>query len=174
MSDSDDSLIEPDWTEPEFSVPDAPAPWRARGVRRAPVEPERGRGAVIAAVLATLVVVAVIAAIAGQPSPSPAPSTADAVPISPMGSYSSSAFCSAGTGTAATTTVYLTNGTPRAVTGVMTAVGPPAGGGVPTVRRGVTVPPLRTVAVNPGQGLPAGSNASTFVFSEAGWWPARP
>ncbi len=85
-----------------------------------------------------------------------------------MGSYSSSAFCSAGTGTAATTTVYLTNGTPRAVTGVMTAVGPPAGGGVPTVRRGVTVPPLRTVAVNPGQGLPAGSNASTFVFSGGG------
>ena len=168
MSDSDDSLIEPDWTEPEFSVPDAPAPWRARGPRRAPVEPERGRGAVIAAVVGVVVVVAVIAAIVGQPTRPSAPPTADALTVAPTGSYSSSAFCSAGTGSAATATIYLTNATSRAVTGAMTAVGPAASGGAPTVRRTVTVPPLSTLAVNPGEGLPAGSSATTFVFSGGG------
>ena len=170
MSEPDDSLIEPDWTEPEWAVPDAPpAPWRARRTRRPPVEPVRGRTAAIVAVAVTLVVVGSIAAAAGTPAPTPAPAVADGVAVSPVGSYSSSAFCSAGTGTAATTTIYLTNSTRSAVSGVMTAVGPAgAGGTVPTVRRNVTVPALGSLAVNPAGALPAGSNASTFVFSGGG------
>jgi hypothetical protein len=170
MSDSDDSLLEPDWTEPEWAVPDAaPAPWRARRARRAPVEPVRGRTAALVAVIAVVVVVGIIGAVVGTPPPPPPPALADGVAVSPVGSYSASAFCSAGTGTAATTTIYLTNSTGAPVTGVMTSVGPAAAGGaVPTVRRTVSVPALGSTAVNPADGLPAGSNATTFIFSGGG------
>ena len=170
MSGPDDSLTRPDWTEPEWSVPDAgPAPRRARRARRAPVEPVRGRTAAIAAVVVTVVVVGSIAAVAGTPSPAPAPSVADGVAVSPVGSYSSSAFCAAGTGTAASSTVYLTNSTRSAVAGVMTSVGPAgSGGAAPTVRRRVSVPALASLAVNPADGLPAGSNATSFAFSGGG------
>ena len=170
MSDSDGSLTEPDWTEPEWTVPDdLPAPRRARRGRRAPVEPERGRTAALLAVVAVVVVVAGLAAATGTPSPSPAPAAADGVAVSPVGSYSSSAFCPAGTGTAATTTIYLTNPTGAAVRGVMTAVGPAgAGGAVPTVHRDVRVPALHSVAVDPAVGLPAGSVATAFAFSGGG------
>ncbi len=169
MSDSDDSLTEPDWTEPEWTVPDdAPAPWRARRTRT-PVEPEQGRMAALVAVVAAVVVIGVIGAVVGPSSPAPAPSVADGVAVAPVGSYSASAFCSAGTGTAATTTIYLTNATQAVVSGVMTSVGPvAAGGAVPTVRRAVSVPALGSVAVNPADGLPAGSNATTFTFSGGG------
>jgi len=170
MSDSDGSLTEPDWTEPEITVPDsAPPPWRARRARRTPVEPERGRAVVLTAVVAAVVVIGAIAAIVGTPSSPPAPSAADGVAVSPVGSYSSSAFCAAGTGTSgATTTIYLTNATRVAVAGVMTSVGAASGGSVPTVHADVSVPPLSTVAVNPGNGLPAGSNATSFVFAGGG------
>ncbi len=170
MSDPDGSLTEPDWTEPEWTVPDdLPAPRRTRGARRGPVEPERGRTAALLAVAAVVVVVAGVAAVIGTPSPAPAPAVADGVAVSPVGSYSSSAFCTAGTGTAATTTVYLTNPTRTAVRGVMTAVGPAgAAGAVPTVRRDVRVPALDSVAVDPADGLPAGSDAASFVFSGGG------
>ncbi len=170
MNDSDDSLTEPDWTEPEWSVPDpAPAPWSARRARRSPVEPVRGRSAVVVGVIATLIVVGAIAAAAGSPVPAPPPAVADGVAIAPAGSYSSSAFCSAGTGTAATSTIYLTNSTRSVVNGTVTAVGPAGSGGVvPTVRRSVTVPALGTEAVNPAEGLPAGSNAAAFAFSGGG------
>jgi hypothetical protein len=125
--------------------------------------------AAIVVVIATVVAVGAIGAAAGTPAPAPPPAVADGLAVSPAGSFSSSAFCSAGTGTAANTTVYLTNSTRSAVSGVMTAVGPAgAGGAVPTVRRNVNVPGLRSVAVNPADGLPAGSNASTFVFSGGG------
>jgi len=169
MSDSDDSLTEPDWTEPEWTVPDdAPAPWRARRTRT-PVEPEQGRTAALVAVIAAVVVIGVIGAVAGTSSPAPAPSGADGVAVAPVGSYSASAFCSAGTGTAATTTIYLTNATDAVVSGVMTSVGPAAAGGaVPTVRRDVSVPTLGSTAVNPADGLPAGSNATSFTFSGGG------
>ena len=166
MSDSDDSLTEPDWTEPEFAVPDAaPARWRARRAHRTPVEPERGRIAVIAAVVATVVAIGAIATIVGTPSPPPAPPVADGVTVSPVGSYSSSVFCAAATGTAATTTIYLTNATRRPVAGVMSSVGTAGtGGSAPTVRRSVSVPAMATVA----EGLPPGSNASSIVFSGGG------
>jgi hypothetical protein len=168
MSGPDDSLTEPDWTEPEWS--DAgPAPRRARRDRRAPVEPVRGRTAAIAAVVATVVVVGSIAAVVGTPTPPPAPSVAEGVTVSPVGAYSSSAFCAGGTGTAASSTVYLTNSTRSAVAGVMTSVGPAAtGGAVPTVRRRVRVPARASLAVNPADGLPAGSNAAAFAFSGGG------
>ncbi|HEY5096604.1 MAG TPA: DUF5719 family protein, partial [Acidimicrobiales bacterium] len=168
MSGPDDSLTEPDWTEPEWS--DAgPAPRRIRRARRAPVEPVRGRTAAIAAVVATVVVVGSIAAAVGTPTPALAPPVAEGVAVSPVGAYSSSAFCAAGTGTAASTTVYLTNSTRSAVAGVMTSVGPAgSGGAVPTVRRRVSVPALASLAVNPADGLPAGSNATAFAFSGGG------
>jgi hypothetical protein len=125
--------------------------------------------AVIAAVVATVAVVACIAAVVGTPSPPSAPSAADGVVVSPVGSYSSSAFCSAGTGTTATSTVYLTNTTPRPVTGVITSVAPAAtSGSVPTVRSPVSVPPLASVAVDPENGLPPGSTASSVAFSGGG------
>ncbi len=170
MSDSDDSLTEPDWTEPEWTVPDGGrSPGRVRHERRASREPVRRRTSVIVAVIATLAVVGAIAAAAGTPAPAAAPSSADGVAVAPVGSYSSSAFCTAGTGTAANTTVYLTNSTRSPVSGVMTAVGPAGtGGAVPTVRRPVRVPALGTVAVDPANGLPTGSNASTFTFSGGG------
>ena len=104
MSGPDDSLTEPDWTDPEWSGSDAgPAPRRARRTRRAPVEPVRGRTAALVAVLATVVVVAGIAAAVGTSTPAPAPSVADGVAVTPVGAYSSSAFCVAGTGTTAPT-----------------------------------------------------------------------
>lgn len=170
MSGPDDSLTQPDWTEPEWSLGDAgPAPRRARRARRAPVEPVRGRTAAIVAVVVTVVVVGGIAAVVGTPAPAPAPSAADGAAVSPVGAYSSSAFCAAGTGTAASSTVYLTNSTRSAVAGVMTSVGPAGtGGAVPTVRRRVSVPALGVLAVNPAGGLPAGSNATALVFSGGG------
>ena len=169
MSDSDDSLTEPDWTEPEWAVPDAAPAWRTRRGRPTPVEPVRGRTAAIVAVVATVIVVGAVAAVTGTPAPTPAPAVADGVAVSPAGSYSSSAFCSAGTGTAATTTIYLTNPTRSPVTGEMTSVGTAsAGAAVPTADRRVRVPALGSVAVNPADGLPAGNNASTFTFSGGG------
>jgi len=170
MSGPDDSLTRPDWTEPEWSVPGAgPAPRRARRARRAPVEPVRGRTAAIVAVVLTVVVVGGLAAVVGTPTPPPAPSVADGVAVSPVGAYSSSAFCAAGAGNAASSTVYLTNSGRSAVPGVMTSVGASGTGGVvPTVRRSVRVPALATLAVNPADGLPAGSSATSFAFSGGG------
>jgi hypothetical protein len=170
MSDSDDSLTEPDWTEPEITVPDSsPPPWRARRARRTPVEPERGRALVLAVVVAVVVLTAAIAAIVGTPSRAPAPSASDGVTVSPVGSYSSSVFCAAGTGTSgAATTIYLTNTTRGPVAGVMTSVGAAAGSSVPTVHADVSVPALATVAVNPANGLPAGSTATSIVFAGGG------
>ena len=170
MSDSDDSLTEPDWTDPEWTVPDGGRPpVRARHEHRAAREPVRKRTSVIVAVIATVGVVGAIAAAAGTPAPAAAPSSADGIAVAPASAYSSSAFCAAGTGTVANTTIYLTNSTRSAVSGAMTAVGPAGtGGAVPTVRRTVKVPALGTVTVDPATGLPAGSDASTFTFAGGG------
>ncbi len=170
MSDSDDSLTEPDWTEPEWTLPTgATSRDRVRQDRRASVEPVAKRASVIAAVIATIVVVGAIAAAAGTPAPGPPPSLADGVAVAPVDAYSSSAFCTAGLGTAANSTIYLTNSNPSPVEASMTAVGPAGtGGAVPSVRRTVSVPPLGTVAVDPADGLPSGSNASTFTFAHGG------
>ncbi len=170
MSDSDDSLTEPDWTEPEWTVPDGGHPLgRARRQGRASREREPKRTAVIVAVLASIAVVGGIAAVAGTPAPAAAPSSADGIAVAPGGAYSSSAFCTAGTGTAANSTIYLTNWTRSPVSGAMTTVSSaPSGGAVPTVHRTVTVPALGTLTVDPAGGLPAGSNASLVSFAGGG------
>jgi hypothetical protein len=133
------------------------------------MRPVRGRWAVIISVVAVVIGVAVIDAVLPVSSATPGPGSGDGVPIAPAGAYSSSAFCSAGVGTAANTTIYLTNSTSRAVSGVMTSIGPAtSSGAVPTARRAVHVPPFGTGAVDPGAGLPAGSNATSFVFAGGG------
>jgi hypothetical protein len=123
-------------------------------------------------VIAVAVVVAGVALIGALLPPStvaPAAGLHDAVPIPPSGSYSSSAFCTAGSGTAAVDTIFLTNSTPRAVTGVATAVGTPtAGGSVPSVRSRVSVPAFGNGAFDPYAGLPAGDVAASFVFDGGG------
>jgi hypothetical protein len=149
----------------ESTAPAAPA----RRPRRSTLHPVRGRWTVVSSVLAVVVAVAVISAAFPTPAAAPAPGSEDGVPIPPAGASSSSAFCSAGTGNAAATTIYLTNSTPRLVTGVMTSIGRARGSGsVPTVHRNVVVPPLGSAAVNPSIGLPKGSNASSFDFAGGG------
>jgi hypothetical protein len=114
-------------------------------------------------------VVGVVSSAWPAPAPPPAPPAADAVGIPPAGAYASSAFCPGGAGTAAATTIYLTNSTAQVVTGVMTSVSPaPRGGRVPTVRRRVAVPALGSAALNPALGLPAGNVAASFVFDGGG------
>jgi hypothetical protein len=137
--------------------------------RRATPGPVRGRWAASLAVVAVVAVMAVIASGFAAPAPAPAPASFDGVPIPPAGAYSSSAFCSSAAGTAAIDTIYLSNSTAKAVSGVMTTVGTPsAAGALPTRRRPVTVPAGGSAALNPAQGLPAGDNASTFVFAGGG------
>jgi hypothetical protein len=97
------------------------------------------------------------------------PGPTDGVSVAAPGSYSSSAFCAGGTGTAAATTIYLTNTTARSVSGVMTATAPPVGSGAAsTAHRTISVPALGSAAVNPASGLPGGSNASMFTFAGGG------
>ncbi len=142
---------------------------RDRRPRHAVLRPVRRRWTAIIVAAATVTAVAVVDAAAPFPA---APSVAgafDAVPVIPDGAYSSSAFCAGGTGTAAATTVYLTNTTKRTVSGVMITVGPAgAGGTVPSTRRALSVPPLGRAVVNPADGLPTGSNASMFTFAGGG------
>ncbi len=147
---------------------DGPPPRPGRGGGTAPPRPGRGRWTAIAVVAAVVAVVAGVDAATPVTSAPSATGTLDAVPVTPAGAHSSSAFCAGGTGAAAATTVYLTNSTDRLVPGVMTAVGPAAGGSVPTTHRALAVPPLGSVAVNPATGLPAGSNASVFTFAGGG------
>jgi hypothetical protein len=170
MTPPDDSLTDPDWSDPDWSAPEErAAPRWARRDRPTPVEPERGRTAALVAAASVVVVVAVVAAVVSVPAATPAVPPTDAAVVAPVGAYSSSAFCPAGTGTAATTTIYLTNSTRRAVTGVMTAVGTPGSGGtVPATHEPVRVPPLGTLAVDPVAGLPAGSTAASFTFAGGG------
>ena len=93
---------------------------------------------------------------------------ADGVAVAPVGSYSSSVFCAAATGTAAATTIYLTNATRTPVAGVMSSVGPAGtGGSAPTVRRRERAAPQQRWP-STAEGLPPGSNASSIVFSGGG------
>jgi hypothetical protein len=156
-------------SDPELGAADGPAaPAPGPGARRPARRPVRGRWATIVVVAAVVVVVGVISASVSAPSAAPAPGAADGVPVPPAGSYSSSAFCPGGAGTAAATTVYLTNTTSRPVTGVMTSVGLAGSGGVPTTRRGVAVPARGTAHFSPASGLPAGNTAASFVFAGGG------
>jgi hypothetical protein len=146
-----------------------PAVGRPAWGQRDTARRERRWWGALAGIAAAVAVVAVIdAALPVSSAPAPtAPS--DGVTVSPAGSYSSSAFCAGGTGAAAATTVYLTNTTPKPVTGQLTAVGTAGGGGaVPTARRAVSVPAYGRAALNPADGLPSGSNASTFTFAGGG------
>jgi hypothetical protein len=129
----------------------------------------QGRWAAIISVAVVVIGVAVVGAVLPVSSASPVPGTGDGVPVPPAGAYSSSAFCSVGTGTAANSTIYLTNSTAGSVRGVMTSIGPASSAGtVPTVRRELSVPAHGTSAVDPTSGLPAGSNSSSFVFAGGG------
>jgi hypothetical protein len=145
-----------------------------RPLRRAP-----GRLVVLAVVVLVVIGLAVVDRAVGLPTVAPAPPTADGVPVSPAGSYSSSAFCVGGAsgpdGTAGTT-LFLTNTSGVAVHGVMTSqVAPGTGSGAtstgtpaaPTTRD-VVVPARGQAAVNPGAGLPAGDLATWFGFDGGG------
>ena len=146
-------------------APSQPPVVRGRRVLR----PVRGRWAALVSVLVVIAGVAVIAAAVPEPSATPAPSPSDAVAIAPANARSSSSFCTAGAGTTAGTTIYLTNTTSRAVRGVMSSVGPTTGrGAVATTHRTVVVPALGSAAVNPALGLPAGNNATSFAFAGGG------
>ena len=79
--------------------------------RRARPRPVRGRATAVISVLAVVVGIAIVSAAIAVPVAAPAPGSADGVPVPPAGASSSSAFCPAGTGDAANTTVYLTNST---------------------------------------------------------------
>ncbi len=137
--------------------------------RRTRLRPVRGRWTAVISVLVVVIGIAIVSAALPVPVAAPAPGSADGIPIPPAGASSSSAFCPAGTGDVAASTVYLTNSTARTVTGVMTSVGPKSRRGpTPTVRRDVTVPPLGAAAVNPSTGLPQGSTASSFAFAGGG------
>jgi hypothetical protein len=137
--------------------------------RRASPGTIRGRWAAVITVVAVVTVVAVISAVLPAPTAAPAAGLYDGVAIPPAGSYSSSAFCTAGSGTAAGDTIFLTNSTSRAVTGVATTVGTAtAGGSVPSVRSGVSVPAFGSGAFDPSAGLPAGDVAASFVFDGGG------
>lgn len=129
--------------------------------RRAALRPVPQRMAAVLSVVAVLVVVGLISAAVPAPNPAPAPATSDGVPVTPAASYSSSAFCVAGTGAAASATVYLTNPTRRPVSGVMTTVSAASSA---TVRRSVRVPALGSAAVAPAPG----GGASSLAFAGGG------
>jgi hypothetical protein len=135
-----------------------------RGLR-----PVRGRWTALVSVVLVIVGVAVVAATLPPPSSTPAPGSSDGFAIAPADAHSSSSFCAAGTGTTAGTTIFLTNTTSKAVSGVMSSVGPPTGKGVvAATHRTVVVPALGSAAVNPALGLPAGNNATSFAFAGGG------
>ncbi len=140
-----------------------------RRARRHRVGPVRRQWQAVVAVVVIAVGVALVSSAFPAPTAPAAPSSFDAVPVPPAGSFSSSAFCTAGTGNAASTTIFLTNSTSQIVSGVMTSVGPSSGGGpASSVRRRVAVPALGSAAVNPAVGLPQGSTASSFLFVGGG------
>jgi hypothetical protein len=159
-------MTDPDGAGPDDQV----APLTGSGrQRRVGAHPERRRWTAMIAVVTVVAAVAAISSAFPAPTAAPAPSGADGVPVPPANAHASSAFCVGGTGTAATTTIYLTNTTPRTVAGVMTSLGQPASTGqAPSVHRSVDVPALDTVAVDPTSGLGEASNASSFVFAGGG------
>jgi hypothetical protein len=162
--------------EPDGSTTDPPEGTGSRHpvlvsgrVRRTPVDQVRHRWVAVLSAAVIVVVVAVIAAVFPPPSAAPVPGRFDGVAVPPSGAFSTSAFCAAGSGTAAASTIFLTNSTHRTVTGVMTSVAPAtSSGAVPTVRRTVAIPGMGSAAVDPATGLPAGDNASSFVFAGGG------
>jgi hypothetical protein len=164
MTDADGPVTDP--ADGDDQEPDRPVP--ARRIRRPVRMPVRGRWPAVIAVLAVLIAVGVVGAAVHAPAAAPAPGLADGVAVPPAAAYSSSAFCSGGTGSAATDLIQLTNSTSRRVAGTMTTVAPAAGGATPTVRQSIAMQPLSSVVVNPATGMPAGSTASSFTFAGGG------
>ena len=90
--------------------------------------PVKGRWAVSVSIAAVVVVVGVIALAVPRPGAAPPPGGTDGVGLAPAGARSSSAFCTAGAGTAAASTIYLTNTTSHPVAASMTTVAAFTGG----------------------------------------------
>jgi hypothetical protein len=146
---------------------------------RREANPIQVRVAALVGVVAAVTAIWIVSVVAGAPTPLAARATTDGVSISAADASSSSLFCAGGAsgfGGLAGTTIFLTNTTTQAVTGVMTArVAPGTGSGAtstgtpgpPTVRP-VQIPPMGTTAINPGTGLPAGDVAASFVFAGGG------
>jgi len=141
-----------------------PAPVR---LRRTGPHPGPARWTV-AAVVAVVVGVGLVSAAVSTPTAATPPATAGPVGIPPSDAGTSSAFCTAGAGHTAASTVYLTNTTGRPVGGVMTAVGGGSGGAVSSARRSVAVPAFGTVALDPTTGLRSGDYGASFSFAGGG------
>ncbi len=167
---SDPSAPDDDGSSEAAARPRPPtALLRDRLNRRAAQRPVSGRGRALVAVVVVVAVMGAVAAVFAPNGAAPAAGSFDAIAVPPAGSYSSSAFCASGTGTAAAVTIFLTNSSDSTVNGTMTTVGvSSAGDAVATSRRSVSVPGRGSAAVDPSQGLPAGSTASTFVFAGGG------
>ncbi|HEX3839763.1 MAG TPA: DUF5719 family protein [Acidimicrobiales bacterium] len=146
---------------------------------RREANPIQVRIAALVGVVAAVTGIWIVSVAAGAPTRPAAAVATDGVSIAAADASSSSLFCAGGAsgfGGLAGTTIYLTNTTPQAVTGVMTArVAPGTGSGAtstgtpgpPTVRP-VQIPPMGTTAINPGTGLAAGDVAASFVFAGGG------
>jgi hypothetical protein len=129
----------------------------------------KGRWTALICVLAVILGIGLLSAALHVPKPAVAAGSSDAIPVPPANALSSSAFCVAGTGTAAATTIYLTNSTAKPVSGTMVAVGlPRRGGAVTTLRKGVVVPALGSVALDPTSATLQGSTATWFTFAGGG------
>ncbi len=122
----------------------------------------------VLSVVGVVVAVAVVSSVFPAPAASPAQGATDGFVVPPARSSSSSAFCAAPTGGAATSTVYLSNSTVHPVRAVMTSVGPSGAGRSGPVQRMVEVPARGRAAVNPSAGLSAGSVASSLTFAGGG------
>jgi Family of unknown function (DUF5719) len=139
-----------------------------RPARRHARPPVRGRWAVAISLATVVVVVGVVAVAVPVPGAAPPPAGSDGIGLAPADAQSSSAFCTAGAGTSIASTIYLTNTTAHPVAASMTTVAASTGGPAASVQRLVTVPPLGTAAVDPGQGMAAGSTATSFAFVGGG------
>jgi Family of unknown function (DUF5719) len=148
-------------------------------VRRQRPRPERGRTAAVVGILVAMAAVAAVDMSVHLPTRVEGPSAASAVEVPVADALSSSAFCVgaiAGESSLAHATIYLTNSTDRAVSGVMTAmVAPGTGGGASSIgdpqpgqRRNVDVPARGTTAINPDGGLASGDLATSFAFAGGG------
>lgn len=129
----------------------------------------RSRWPAVVTVLVVAIGVGIVSAVFPTPAAAPAPGIGDGVPVSPVLSVSSSAFCAAPTRSAATSTIFLTNSSPLPVTAVMTSVQPTSGTApAPSVRRRLSVPARGRLTVDPSAGLASGSVATSFLFDGGG------
>jgi hypothetical protein len=137
--------------------------------RRRALRPVPGRTAAIVAAAALMAGVGVVSLAVPAPVPASPTPPGDGVRVAPVSARASSLFCATGAGlgagAGATGVVVLTNTSRTTARGVMTVE---QGSGAPSVRRGVTVPPLGNTDVIPAQGLADGATAATFTFEGGG------